>query len=292
MGKYKKIIICAAATAFTGIVIAVTVVFNYEIATAEYPVNDKAVSVTSSPVQFMTENTDPEYTEQDNNDYVFIDESTEEYEEGLDYLPEYPHEINENLIQRRTSQLHFRYLMQLPQLPTGCEITSLTAVLNYYGYNVSKVEMAEKYLEKCSIEEGNFVDYFLGDPMDEDSFGCYSGPIVKAANEYLNSVKSDMKAYNKSGTSFEEILNEVGNGYPVAVWSTIDLKKAFNTMGWYIDDKYTDWIAPEHCVVITGYDLDKGTVNFADPLRGTVKAKIDLVELRYRQMGMQAVVIK
>jgi hypothetical protein len=39
-------------------------------------------------------------------------------------------------------------LLQEPELPNGCEIVSLTAILNYYGYNVSKVIMADQHLPK------------------------------------------------------------------------------------------------------------------------------------------------
>lgn len=44
----------------------------------------------------------------------------------------------------------FEWLGQYPELPTGCEITSLTSVLNYYGYDVDKEVMADDYLEKGS----------------------------------------------------------------------------------------------------------------------------------------------
>ncbi len=37
-------------------------------------------------------------------------------------------------------------ILQNPELPTGCEATSLTMVLNYWGYTVSKVTIAGQYL--------------------------------------------------------------------------------------------------------------------------------------------------
>lgn len=40
----------------------------------------------------------------------------------------------------------YESLNQNPELPTGCEITSLTSVLNYYGCNVDKTTMADVYL--------------------------------------------------------------------------------------------------------------------------------------------------
>ena len=55
----------------------------------------------------------------------------------------------------------FKWVNQYPELPTGCEITALTSVLNYYGYNVKKETMADDYLKKGS---GSFYEMFLGNP--------------------------------------------------------------------------------------------------------------------------------
>lgn len=43
-------------------------------------------------------------------------------------------------------------ILQNPELPNGCEITTLTAVLNYYGAETSKLEMDQNYLPKQSFE--------------------------------------------------------------------------------------------------------------------------------------------
>lgn len=43
-------------------------------------------------------------------------------------------------------QINVTNILQNPSLPTGCEITSLTMVLNYYKYSVSKETMADNYL--------------------------------------------------------------------------------------------------------------------------------------------------
>lgn len=42
----------------------------------------------------------------------------------------------------------FRPIIQYPDLPTGCETTSLTMVLNYLGYPVDKLDLADHYLDK------------------------------------------------------------------------------------------------------------------------------------------------
>ncbi|WP_251402620.1 C39 family peptidase [Ureibacillus chungkukjangi] len=63
-----------------------------------------------------------------------------------------PYHVNSNSNQNIAVQT----VMQNPELPNGCEITSLTAVLNYYGLQVTKTEMADNFLpqQDFRIEEG------------------------------------------------------------------------------------------------------------------------------------------
>ena len=51
-----------------------------------------------------------------------------------------------------TQLTDFDIIEQYPELPTGCEITALTMVLNYYGYQVNKVTMALDYMPKVQAE--------------------------------------------------------------------------------------------------------------------------------------------
>lgn len=53
-------------------------------------------------------------------------------------------------VQKSNSQfkLDVEPVLQLPELPTGCEITSLATVLNYYGYDISKTQLADEYMER------------------------------------------------------------------------------------------------------------------------------------------------
>lgn len=208
------------------------------------------------------------------------------------YLEEEHYPIDRNSVTARDVQLPVSFLNQNPELPTGCEVTSLTTVLNYLGYKVSKETMADNYLPKCNFDEGTFWDYFIGDPRDEYAFGCYSSPIISAANSYLKNQKSKYRALDYSGSGFEIFLREVEAGNPIILWSTIDLADAFVTLGWEVNGQYVEWIAPEHCVTMIGYNLDRNTVTLSDPLVGIVEADMDTVYLRYRQMCSRAVVIK
>ena len=55
--------------------------------------------------------------------------------------------------QRASAQIEdFPIINQMPELPTGCEITALTMVLDHYGYPVDKTVMASEYLPTASAD--------------------------------------------------------------------------------------------------------------------------------------------
>ena len=198
---------------------------------------------------------------------------------------------------KRQIKLDVKYLPQAPELPTGCEITSLTTVLNYYGYNVSKTKMCDEYLEKTIDTVGNFWEIFVGDPRS-NGFGCYANPIVKAANRYLATKNYKHRAVNYSGTKFEDLLTVVESGTPVIIWSTMygekekDLREPFTTVKWTIDGTELQWIAPEHCMVLIGYDLDRNVAIMSDPQRGIVEYSLETVKSRYLAMHSQCIVLE
>lgn len=99
-------------------------------------------------------------------------------------------------LSKRNVKLNVKCILQNPELPTGCEITSLTTVLNYYGYNVSKTTMSDDFLEKSNDEVADFWKMFLGNPRSEDGFGCYAQPITDAANKYLKTQDNNYIAIN------------------------------------------------------------------------------------------------
>lgn len=146
-------------------------------------------------------------------------------------------------LSKRKVKLNVKCILQNPELPTGCEITSLTTVLNYYGYNVSKTTMSDDFLEKSNDEVGDFWKMFLGNPRSEDGFGCYAQPITDAANKYLKTQDNNYIAVNYSGTQFEKLLKEVESGNPVIIWGTMygekenDLREPLETKKWEIDGK-------------------------------------------------------
>lgn len=183
-------------------------------------------------------------------------------------------------------------LLQLPSLPTGCEITSLTGVLNYWGYGIDKETMADNYLEKGEIGQVTGYEAFIGEPSTNEGYGCFAPVIVKAANKYLSEQNSFYRAYNLTGTAFEDLYKEINQNHPVIVWATINMAEPKYYSQWKLSDGTYSWIGREHCLVITGYNKNKNSVYVMDPLKGNVKYDAVLLKTRYEQMFMQAVVIK
>jgi len=184
-------------------------------------------------------------------------------------------------------------IFQLPQLPTGCEITSLTIVLNYLGYPVDKEDMASNYLEKSEPFEGSFNDYFIGSPWDAFAWGCYAPVITNSANHYLKDQGSKLIAYNTTGYSMEELCVQLAAGNPVIVWTSQSLDEETTSTPIILEDGTTDyWYSNEHCVVIIGYDLQKGTLTVCDPLEGIVERDFNTFTARYEEFQRMGVVIK
>lgn len=208
-----------------------------------------------------------------------------------------PTSIDSSLLTNRQVKLNVNCVLQKPELPTGCEITSLTTVLNYLGYDVSKTTMSDEYLEKGVVGSADFWKVFLGDPRS-NGFGCYAQPIVDAANKYMTTQDNKYIAINYSGTQFEELLKEVESGNPVIIWSTMYTGKTgtlctpYTTYKWVIDGKTIEWIAPEHCMVLIGYDIDRNIAILSDPQRGIVEYNLETVKDRYIALHSQCVILQ
>lgn len=231
------------------------------------------------------------------NDEIDYNEDTALFDVELDQVEESGEiaELGTENVQMQTETIEnyykmedFEWLSQNPELPTGCEITSLTSVLNYYGINVKKETMADDYLKKG---DGSYYKMFLGNPRDAGSFGCMAQPIVDAANLYFKKNNVSMKAYNVSGVTFDKILEYVSQGVPMIVWNTMGMAPAYESQTLTLDGREYTWIAPEHCVVVVGYDLDNNEVYVADPMAGMVTRNLKTFEERYDSLKRQAVYV-
>lgn len=194
--------------------------------------------------------------------------------------------------------LDLKPLLYKPQLPNGCEITALTAVLNYYGFNVSKETMSDDFLDKVPFKTSGGRLYgcdpeeaFAGNPRDANGTYVFSRPVEKAGNDYFDFVNSKSRVIDVSGSSRETILSYVEQGVPVVMWVTLNLSPPVYRGGWYLQGTNTFYssLSNLHCVVIYGF---KGSKFYAmDPLSGSVLYDMDTLLNRYEDLGSRAVIV-
>ncbi len=231
---------------------------------------------------------------QDSNNQITVDNGILEHVKEIQRNDDGSIDITEVYIPVAT-------VMQKPELPNGCEITSLTSVLNYYGYDVSKTKMADEYLPKESFVIKDKILYganpykaYAGNPRDEKgAFFCYAMPIVKAAQDYLDIVNSNNNstALDISGSMREDIISYLDEGIPVVIWITLDLEKPRINYSWHLNDTKENFDAPVnlHCVVINGYKGNR--VHVMDPLKGQVIYDVDSFFESYYALGSHAAIV-
>ncbi|MBT2690998.1 C39 family peptidase [Bacillus sp. ISL-47] len=185
---------------------------------------------------------------------------------------------------------------QFPELPRGCEVTSLAMLLQYKGIDTNKMTLAEE-IKKNTIplkkEGGNIFwghpnDGFIGDmySYDNPGLGVYHKPIKELAEKYLPGQVIDL-----TGKEFSELMIFLSLDIPVWIITNTTYRElpesAFEK--WNTPDGDIDITYKEHSVLITGYD--EKSIYFNDPITG-IKNKVMNKEdfLRaWRQMGSQAV---
>jgi len=189
-------------------------------------------------------------------------------------------------------------VLQNPELPNGCEITSLTAILNYYGIKIDKMKVND-YLPKSKVYTSNGVMYgpdpnkaYAGDPKNKDGgYYVYAPPLVEVANQILAENNADFRAMDITKATKEELINYVKSGVPVLTLVTIDWKKPTTLGYWIIDgtkNKHNIY-KNLHAVVMTGYE--NGKVTIMNPLKGIEKIDEKTFFRSYEQLGSHALVV-
>jgi uncharacterized protein YvpB len=194
-------------------------------------------------------------------------------------------------------------ILQNPELPTGCEITSLTMLLRFYGFDADKIDLADNYLPVSwgnAHWEGNkkyqdsFFDYFIGDPKG-NGYGCFSPAIMTAAEKYLevNDTADKYNAVNISGCTPDYLYRVILSGNPVMCWATDGMIAPEYRESWYDNEtgEQLDWYLNEHAFLLVGFDTEKRLVYLSDPMKGDIFYSMDKFELRFSEMHRQAVII-
>lgn len=194
-------------------------------------------------------------------------------------------------------QLEAPIIGQYPELPRGCEVTSLAMLLQYNDIKVSKMELADEIAKDPTPYQSNADGIYFGNPykgfvgdmytLDNPGYGVYHEPIADLARKYMGDHVHDF-----SGDSFSEILYHLNNERPVWVITNASYQKlgedAFET--WQTPDGEVDITMRLHSVLVTGYD--EAFIYFNDPLTNTgKKAPITSFEEAWMQMGKQAITV-
>ena len=198
-----------------------------------------------------------------------------------------------------TKLINVNYINQLALYPSGCESVSAVMALNYCGYDISVDSFIDNYLDKSVAPyigtDNKYYgydpnEYFLGDPYSETGWGCKAPVIVKALNRCI--YRDLHTVENLSGAELSSLKSYIDRDIPVIVWATQGMQKTRTSKTWTVvgtDRQYT-WTAPNHCLLLVGYD-DTGYY-FNDPLtHANCRYEADIAESRYNAMGKQAIAI-
>lgn len=194
-------------------------------------------------------------------------------------------------------------------LMAGCETHACTSLLQSLGYDISVFQFADNYLDCHAVTEDPDTGIKLGPDMNSGfagtayaGWGIYAPAMAKCMNHYLSDMKSKQKAYVLEDYTLDKLCDEyIANDIPVMIWATTDMQEPQEWEAWkvnYVDEnaKYKEgeifkWMLHEHCLVLCGYDQDY--YYFSDSVVGDISHfKRDVSELRFEQLGRQAIVVK
>ena len=178
---------------------------------------------------------------------------------------------------------------QNPELPTGCECSSLTMALNTLGFGVDKLTMADQYLVYSSED---YKVGFSGSPYSPEGAGIWPPGLVKSANNFLKEQDASLWAHDLSEKEFTDLYPYVAAGYPVLLCITSDYGGP-TFQDYYYEYRGTtyQWYANEHCVVLSGYSTIYNTVTLVDPLQGEIQMDASLISSIYDQAGRYAIAV-
>lgn len=191
-------------------------------------------------------------------------------------------------------------ILQCPELPNGCEITSLCEVLNYLGFEADKCDLADNYLPRSEKWFGADPDVeYMGNPhLDDDSeesgYYCFPGAVYTAAERYLDT-QNALDRYvprDITGASEEELVQYLNAGIPVVFWASLHFEniapdpfRSYDMLGGRRHHMYHHL----HCMVLKGYD--ENAFYIADPLDYNPEVNRDIFMKIFEQMENRALVI-
>jgi uncharacterized protein YvpB len=123
-----------------------------------------------------------------------------------DYSPKTTYGSHASNISGR--KLNVPLVGQLPELPTGCEITAVTMMLNYKGLNLDKVQLANEMPKHPWDPSLGYV----GNPFTKRGWTVYPSALRGLVKKYAGDVEI------LTGKSNSYIESQLRGGTPVVVW--------------------------------------------------------------------------
>lgn len=200
----------------------------------------------------------------------------------------------------KNSHQSVELLYQNPELPNGCEVTSLAMALNAAGCPVDKVALYQECLP-CEAFSYSGNDRFGPDPekfyagdaaSERGGWYCFEDPIVQAARTWIRQSQNQCTVQKVSGISERKVRSYAEKEIPLVVWVTQDYEMPYQS-------SFT-WTLPGggcyepygnlHCVVLAG--MEGSNYRIADPLRGWQTVDPQVFWDSFDAMGRRAVCIK
>jgi uncharacterized protein YvpB len=194
---------------------------------------------------------------------------------------------------KASAKLKAPLVKQLPELRSGCELTSLTMLLQFYGIGKDKMELVPelkrdptkiRYSMDGKIQFwGNPLTGFVGDITGKTKgFGIYHTGLMELLLKYVPT------GIDLTGKSFETVERQVAAGIPVIVWTTTNFQEPETWVEWDSPAGKVRTTFSEHAVLLVGYDEKYVYVN--DPLSGQTDLKIAKSTFvgTWKSMGSQA----
>jgi uncharacterized protein YvpB len=206
-------------------------------------------------------------------------------------------EVNSQIIELKEQVLlDAPIIKQYPELPRGCEVTSLAMLLQFANVRTDKLELAELVRkdntpyrkEGGKVYFGNPNDGFVGDMhnLNNPGYGVYHKPIKELAEKYLPGEIQDI-----TGKDFDTVKAYLTSGYPVWIITnaTYEELSPSSFQLWETPTGQVKITYREHSVLVTGYD--QKYIYFNDPISGEKNKKAPIQEfiLAWVQMGSQAI---
>lgn len=189
--------------------------------------------------------------------------------------------------------------LQNPELPNGCEVTSLSMVLTAAGYPVDKLELYE-YLAREGFSYSRSARLgpdpnvaFAGDAASASGgWYCLEGPILEAGDAWIAAMGGGAQMEDFTGIDQDGLDTLLEQDTPLVAWVTQEyaLPTYANYFTWTLPDG-TQYVPYDnlHCVVLAGIDGD--AYQIADPIRGWQTVDRDAFWESFDAMGRRAVTV-